>query len=578
MNSMARGKKYRPIWILITGVLLPVQFQLAQKPAPGERVLLFTDRDLYVVGEELRFKVHTLDAGTGGPVQYSDILYLELLDRQNSPLVREKFSIHEGESIGKLVLPFEMKSDHYLLRAYTGWMKNEGAACFAYQLIGVINPFEKIRPGTMLPDSRMDERGGTHTDPKNEPLGLNDLIIEIKSNPASFGTRERVHLEIETRNKAGIPVEASLSLGLVRKGLLAKRPLKIKPKPGMENRSRMGRYPPEWGGHVISGYLSDRTSGNRMAGDTLLFSLVGKRARLDYTVSDPNGRFTFLVKDVEGLQEVVIQHIDPLKTNCQIRLDDPFMDDFLEIQIPDFDIDTNQLPAINRAVINAQIYRLYGPDTSAERKVRGELSFYGIPEYRVMLDEYVRLPEMQEVFFELIPSAQMRGRAEQTTIRVRDKNTLLMFPSPPLMLVDGVVTREPSHIAGLDARQVERIDLVNGEYFFGMLYFPGILSVVTAGGNCPISLPAQVFRQSYDFISPAEASRFPDYHDETQKLSPLPDFRNTLYWDPSIPTDEKGQASVAFYTGDDRAEYTLLIRGITGDGLQGTYVDSLSVR
>jgi hypothetical protein len=567
--------------LLLTGfilVMIPLQSQNTREAWPGERILLFTDRELYVVGEELLFKVHTLDASSARPVHYSDVLYMEVLDRQQSPLVREKFAIHRGEADGKLILPVELGSDHYLLRAYTGWMKNEGPQYFAYQLITVINPYEKIRSDMIIPDTCTEQHPGSRNEPVVDPSRESGLIIKAVVDRDTFGTREKVVLDIVTSNRYGTPVEAILALSLAREGLMETGEMIIPADPGPSNRLANVRYPPELGGHIISGYITERSTGQRMSGDTLLLSLVGRTARFDYAVSDSNGHFWFLVKGVGGPREVVIQHINPRRAGYQIRLDDPFLDDFQEAHIPDFIIDTNQLTAINRAVVNAQIHAVYAIDTIPDRRGPGQTSFYGNPEYRVMLDDYLRLPEMREVFFELVPSAQMRGRAEQTTIRIRDKRSQLFFPSPPLMLVDGVVTREPQDISGLDAREVERIELVNCDYFYGMLHFPGILSIVTAAGNCPIDLPPQVFRQSYDFFSGEKQAPFPEYPDDARRQSPLPDFRNTLYWDPHLRTGKNGRARIEFYTADDRADYSLLIRGITMEGWQGTLAGSFSVR
>ena len=35
--------------------------------------------------------------------------------------------------------------------------------------------------------------------------------------------------------------------------------------------------------------------------------------------------------------------------------------------------------------------------------------FYGIPEMEIFLDDYIRLPVMQEVFFELLPGIILRS-------------------------------------------------------------------------------------------------------------------------------------------------------------------------
>jgi hypothetical protein len=45
-----------------------------------------------------------------------------------------------------------------------------------------------------------------------------------------------------------------------------------------------------------------------------------------------------------------------------------------------------------------------------------------------------------------------------------------------------------------------------------------------------------------------------------------PDYRNTLYWNPSLSTDEKGNAGVTFYTSDEKGKYLITIDGISQDG------------
>jgi hypothetical protein len=50
------------------------------------------------------------------------------------------------------------------------------------------------------------------------------------------------------------------------------------------------------------------------------------------------------------------------------------------------------------------------------------------------------------------------------------------------------------------------------------------------------------------------------------KKSRIPDFRNTLYWNPSIKPDHDGKASVEFWSSDNKADYLINIQGITQDG------------
>jgi len=568
--------------ILVSSVsllLISAGFLLAQPEFPMEKIFLRTDRDSYIAGEEVLFKIYTMDASSQAPIHYSEIVYLELLDRQHSPLIRKKFALRKGESNGTILLPIEMKSEYYYLRAYTSWMKNAGASGYAYKFLSVINPFEEISPEMI--SSEHDEKFIDKQKPdfQMSPLsGLPEMKILAGFEHKPFGGRQKIILEINTSDNSGAPVEASLMLTIARKGLLSvtDRGSPIHKSP--QETSPDIPYPPEWGGHVISGKLSQQYGEGLFRIDTLIYPVVGKRAIFDYAISDSLGNFRFLAKGMEGPHEIVIQNLNPSKTDCQIRLEDPFTSDFSELQLPAFRLDTNHLENINQAVIAAQINALYAEDVKKADPDPVSLSFYGHPEQELILGDYIKLPEMREVFFELIPNSQIHGSGDQLTIRIRNKWTNLHFVTEPLMLVDGVVTRNALQISELDPQKVERIDLVNVGYYWGILNFPGIISVFTKEGRCPLTFPNCFLRQSYEFVSAIEKPEFPVYNKKEKNLNlNRPDFRNTLYWNPDIRTDMNGKAMIEFYTSDDVSDYVLMISGFSGDGLSGSYTDSISV-
>ena len=49
----------------------------------------------------------------------------------------------------------------------------------------------------------------------------------------------------------------------------------------------------------------------------------------------------------------------------------------------------------------------------------------------------------------------------------------------------------------------------------------------------------------------------------------IPDFRNTLYWNPDMHTDKTGKSAVEFYSSDESGEYIITVEGMTGDGRRG---------
>ena len=58
--------------------------------------------------------------------------------------------------------------------------------------------------------------------------------------------------------------------------------------------------------------------------------------------------------------------------------------------------------------------------------------------------------------------------------------------------------------------------------------------------------------------------------DEFDISSPFPDARNTLLWAPSVITDDKGEATVAFYCSDINTAFIGFVEGVNGIGLLGT--------
>ena len=62
----------------------------------------------------------------------------------------------------------------------------------------------------------------------------------------------------------------------------------------------------------------------------------------------------------------------------------------------------------------------------------------------------------------------------------------------------------------------------------------------------------------------------PVYDSDQQINSPVPDFRNVLYWNPEADTDTQGQNKLSFYTGDRPGRYIGIIEGISPGGEAGS--------
>lgn len=130
-----------------------------------------------------------------------------------------------------------------------------------------------------------------------------------------------------------------------------------------------------------------------------------------------------------------------------------------------------------------------------------------------------------------------------------------------------MVVNDPNVIGNLDPELVEKIDAIKSRYFIGEYLFYGLVNVITRAGDFSnVTLPDYAVRLPYRVTEPAKSFSSPDYSTQEKKQSRIPDFRNTLYWNPSIVTDKEGKAGLDFWTSDNKSDFEINIQGITRDG------------
>src|SRR5436309_1573391 len=106
---------------------------------PQERLFVHTDKDFYLAGGLIWFKIYHIDNNTDQPVLWSKVAYVELIDHNNIPVWQSKISLKPNEDNGSCFLPFNLATGYYRFRAYTNWMKNSGAEIFFEKRIAIVN-------------------------------------------------------------------------------------------------------------------------------------------------------------------------------------------------------------------------------------------------------------------------------------------------------------------------------------------------------------------------------------------------------------------------------------------------------
>jgi hypothetical protein len=116
-----------------------------------EKIYMHTDRTFYFCGDVLWFKAYLADAENNQPLGVSKVVYVELINKSDQPVMQGKISMNNGFGSGSFYIPFSVPSGNYTLRAYTNWMKNSSPDYFFRKNISIYNSSAKPVPASAKP-------------------------------------------------------------------------------------------------------------------------------------------------------------------------------------------------------------------------------------------------------------------------------------------------------------------------------------------------------------------------------------------------------------------------------------------
>lgn len=331
------------------------------------------------------------------------------------------------------------------------------------------------------------------------------------------------------------------------------------------------KYQVEKEDHFLLGQLLTRDQQLANPGEYLLMSTPGKDAIFQYAITNYEANFNFSINIDEEVKDLIIQPDDTIKKN-KIYIESSFPDQYLSSEIS-VDSISKQVPSyISKWSVNYQISLIY--ESSSVGALLNPVipppkpkRFYGKPDVEIIMKDYIKLPEMEEVFFELIPHVTLKNNNSVYEISFVDLFGNKIYEVAPVLLIDGVIIKDPSIIAKLDPELVEKIDVKREIYNIGDCKFYGIVNIITkAGDYSSVTLPDYSIRLLYRVTDPVREFVSPDYSSTEMRGNRNPDFRNTLYWNPSIKPDKEGKARIEFWTSDLTSDYEINIHGITSEG------------
>lgn len=544
-----------------------------QQPDPGESDMspkehqesfaIFTDRDLYIVGEKILFTVYNLSDKALKDIGWSSVLYIELVSSQKEPVVQEKFRLQQQGVNGYIQIPQSTLSGSYFLRVYTRWMKNLGADNYAYARIKVVNPYKsEVSQVVETALTKQDKKTAHLADPSDS------LYIQIKSDKDTYDQRSEVQLRFSS-GSISMDKLAGLCLTVIREAAIDSINSYEYQMNGSGFTNMDARfYVPETRGMAVTGEVINKLDKRPMPNTRIQLSVIGEDPDYFGYLTGEDGRFYIAIPDYVGLKDFYISAETGTSADFEILIDKDFSSDFLDIRAEPFLLSDRERSLAEEMMVNVQVQNAFLQDihhVDTVTKIQDKQNFYGNPLFTVKTDEFVKLPSLEEFFYEVIPQVTVTRTGGKKELKVfGDYSDLSIYK--PLILLDHVAISDLSSILAVSPEKIERIDVINTSYIRGNINYGGIISIFSRKHDLAgVDLPGYAYFFGLKTLAIQEEISFPRYENDKGDLRE-PDFRNCLFWIPNLPLDENGAANVSFFTADKTGEYLILLRGITSDG------------
>ena len=498
---------------------------------------IYTDKDCYLAGEKLWIKVNVDHEALPGNA-ISRVAYVEICDTAQV-YVQGKVALQQGAGWACIHLPQTMHSGVYQLTAYTRYMRNCQSESYPRKYVAVLNTL-----GSSEKDDRVINDLASVEDNASKSLDMG-----MKGDKSSYGLREKVSLSWPSQ----LADAKELVLSVVRKDCAVNLPALESQLPVKENGAH---WLPECEGHIVTA----RIEGEDLPDEALTqLSCVGKEMKLFEGQQKKKGVYQFFTYGVNDRQDVVLTALADDGKTYRMEMETPFAEN-LPVSVPNLVCQYEDSALVDRSVA-LQLSQAM-PKVVLQKEVE-EMIYGRLPDKTYNLDEYVRFNTVQECIVEFVMGISISKENGKNTIRMLDGNSKNYNLFPVLVLVDGVAFNDHSEVLGYNARQLHYIHQYRGDYFLGDSYYGGILSLITHRGMLTdIRMHEHMQMMGYEFPQERPAFEMPLYEDAESRMSRRPDFRHTMYWNPSL----EGKSGVEFYTSDLQGEYVAVLQGVGADG------------
>jgi hypothetical protein len=513
---------------------------------PQEKIYLHTNSNFFLTGESLVFKIYCLDEDSNLISSLSKVGYVELTDKENRSIYKQKIDLQKGIGTSSIFLSSTLKTATYKLISYTQWMRNKQT--FFEENIFIVNPFS----------NKLTSTDSLKLTNYNTSFTKNSRLLNLSSDKKIYQKREKVVLNFNTNISENVSIS-------VRKFDSIEIPDKINSLKFIanfkhSNTSSKKAYLPELRGSLFKGAIASNTNTD-LFNKKIGLSFIGENKITKISLTDSLGVFYFNINKPFDANEVIIELLEEDNKNYTISL---ITDNDLEKKFDNFDellLTENIRKIIKQRSLYTQIENGYNEVKLPTLKpvLKNEYVFQE-NENKVIynLDEYERFKTIKEVAVEILQDVWIRKKKDNYTFNLRDVNLESNTELETLLIVDGFIVYNHSDFIYFDALKIKSIEIVKEKYHFGAKIYQGIINIETFKNQFKPSFPN---KNKFTLLKESTPKSYfnPDYSIAEAKR--IPDFRTQLYWNSDLNND-----TISFYTSDISGTFEAIIEGFTKEG------------
>lgn len=524
-----------------------------------EKTALLTDREIYCVDEKIHFSAVNLSSSELKRVEWSNVLYVELMAPDGQVVTRRKYSYSKDGSTGSLTIPTGTLSGNYYLRAYTKWMRDYSPLNFYYKLVTVINPYRaELLEASGLKQTVQFTSG---------LIGYDSLSAKIETDKRSYSQKERASVIIKSEKAFA----DEYAVSVVPEGTEKKTSFNLV---GAKDLKFSQDFIPETRGLSVSGKVVNDVDSLPMPYTLVGLTVFKDKPETRNVRTNEHGQFYFDLSKVEGDFEIFISAKATDDRTLLILVDNDYSAARVDLPYVPFDMSVASKAVYQQIAFVSQMKKYYMQQSIREEMKSSlvDTSFYGKPDFTVKLPDYIALPSVSEYFYELISSVRVKHEGTKSTFRVLGPYSELAVYEP-LVLVDMVPIFDADKVLSLSPEKIERIEVVTSPYVRGDIVFGGIVSLFSKKGDLAgIDLPTTGRFINYSMLSPGKTDT-----DSSVSGEHVPSLNNCLYWNPSVKPDQTGEAKISFSTGDNTGNFLIIVSGFDSNGKEKVAIKKMVV-